>query len=351
MNEFLTFEAISTEADSRIVDSRERVQHGDREWVLWGKGNRYPDYLLELYNEVTTLRSIVNGSVDYAGGNAVNMTGGPQGDDLVNITGETASQLCQKLFFDMFLYRGFAMQVIRDRSGRVSELYHIDLRHLRSDSENQVFYYSEKWGRSGQGDAVVFPKYVPGFNEPNSIYFWKGTSRSVYPTPVFAASVKACEIERCIDDYHLAAIENGFAGSVMINFNNGAAPTDDQKREIKQRFRENYGGARNAGKMVFSWNPSKVNATTIDSFPVQDFGEKYRALADHSRQQLFTAFRANPNLFGIPTENLGFSQEEYESAFRLYNRTQIRPVQQAVVSAVSSVLPGASLTIEPFTLD
>jgi len=85
---------------------------------------------------------------------------------------------------------------------------------------------------------------------------------------------------------------------------------------------------------------------------VENFGERYEALSKHIRQQIFTAFRANPNLFGIPTENLGFSQEEYQSAFKLYNRTMVRPIQRKICDAFDYIFgqPGM-LTITPFSLE
>ena len=101
-----------------------------------------------------------------------------------------------------------------------------------------------------------------------------------------------------------------------------------------------------------SWNPNKESATDIVEFKVEDFGEKYQSLAKHSRQQMFTAFKANPNLFGIPTESLGFSAEEYESAFRLFNRTQIRPIQRKIADAYDKIYGQKGvLTIVPFSMD
>ncbi|MGD7407521.1 hypothetical protein ACQCP7_25950, partial [Ralstonia pseudosolanacearum] len=81
---------------------------------------------------------------------------------------------------------------------------------------------------------------------------------------------------------------------------------------------------------ILSWNANKESAATIESVKIEDFGARYDALAKRCRQEIFTAFRANPNLFGIPTESLGFSSEEYESAFKLFNRTQIRPCQRKI---------------------
>jgi hypothetical protein len=85
---------------------------------------------------------------------------------------------------------------------------------------------------------------------------------------------------------------------------------------------------------------------------VQDFGEKYKSLEKTARQRIFTAFRANPNLFGIPTESLGFSQEEYESAFRLFNRTHVRPIQRKIADAYDTIYGQKGvLTIVPFSMD
>ena len=98
-------------------------------------------------------------------------------------------------------------------------------------------------------------------------------------------------------------------------------------------------------------NPDGSINTDIVEPKVEDFGERYKALAEHSRQQVFTAFRAVPNLFGLPTST-GFNTEEYESAYRLYNRTMVRPVQRLIADAYERItgVPGA-LTIIPFSIE
>ena len=103
---------------------------------------------------------------------------------------------------------------------------------------------------------------------------------------------------------------------------------------------------------MLSWNPNKESATDIVEFKVEDFGERYKALSEHSRQQIFTSFRANPNLFGIPTEGNGFANEQYEESFRLYNRTQIRPIQRLICDTYDWIYGQVGvLTITPFSLD
>ena len=280
----------------------------------------------------------------------------------MNVKGDTIAEQVRDVAGDCFLAGGLALQVIRNGFGGIAEVHYTDISFLRSNKENTVFYYSENWNKGGRKDVVVYPAFIPNLDwnalsdeernrHASSILYVKRSTKRTYPVPCYAAAVKACEIERCIDDFHLNAINNGFTGSYIINFNNGV-PDDKIKEEIEDSFNEKFSGHENAGRIGFSWNPNKESATTIEKVEVEDFGEKYKSLESNSRQKIFTAFRANPNLFGIPTESLGFSSEEYESAFRLFNRTMIRPVQMMIADAYDKIYGQKGvLTIEPFSLD
>lgn len=341
-------------------------QMAGREWVSWGDSNAYPDYLLALYKSVPTLGSVIGGCVDYITGDGIAVRPFHQGlaDGAVNLRGDTVTEQVRDLARDWEIYGGFALQVIRDRAGRPVELYYIDMRYLRSDRDNEVFYYSESWGKAGRKDVKVYPKWInidqvrwqamtdeERNRHASGIILVKSDHTQVYPSPGYASAVPACEIEKCIDQYHLNAIGNGFAPSIIINFNNGV-PTDEIKKQIERDVMEKFCGPGNAGRILLSWNMNRENQTTFQVPQTHDFGERYNALAARSRQQIFTAFRANPNLFGIPTENNGFSNEQYEESFRLFNRTHIRPVQRLICSTYDKILgTSGSVTITPFTLD
>ena len=358
-----SFAAINPYAESNIISPKEK-QYTGKDYVEWGDGNLYPEFLQALYDNVPTLKSIIDGCVDYTVGN--NITIFPLNDSLapgtMNVKGDTIAEQVRDVAGDCFLAGGLALQVIRNGFGGIAEVHYIDISFLRSNKENTVFYYSENWNKGGRKDVVVYPAFIPNLDwnalsdeernrHASSILYVKRSNKRTYPVPCYAAAVKACEIERCIDDFHLNAINNGFTGSYIINFNNGV-PDDKIKEEIEDSFNEKFSGHENAGRIGFSWNPNKESATTIEKVEVEDFGEKYKSLESNSRQKIFTAFRANPNLFGIPTESLGFSSEEYESAFRLFNRTMIRPVQMMIADAYDKIYGQKGvLTIEPFSLD
>lgn len=326
------------------------------EMIEWGNGNKYPDYLLDLYNNVPTLRSIVNGNIDFVTGNDIILAEGIS----LNPRGDSIREQVRDIVKDYEIYGGFCLQVVRDALGRVSAVYYVDMRYVRCNKECNVFYYSEKFGKRGNQKVSVYPAFMPSLDwaklsdeernrHASSFLYVKNVHTQTYPAPLYAASVKDCEIERNITDFHLNSLENGFMSSAIINFNNGV-PSDEMKREIEDSINEKFAGHSNGARILLSFNDSKDTAATIEMPKIEDFGERYKALAETARQHIFTSFRANPNLFGIPTEGNGFANEQYAESFRLYNRTQIQPVQELIKEAYEKIYGMPVISITPFSM-
>lgn len=360
------FAAIDQYVESNIVSPVEKLVRG-KDLVMWGDGNIYPSYLTELYRNVTSLHSIIDGDVDYISGDDVQLTLPVDqypllSTGVMNRKGVTIREQVKDVAFDLDLRGGFALEIIRNSLGQVAEVNYLNLEFLRTNKECDKFWYYEDWKRMGMKDAIVLPKFSQLVTDKwatltdeerernlQSVLFVKNTRNQVYPAPKYAAAVKACETERCVDTYHLNAINNNFEGSLVVNFNNGE-PSDPDKEEIENDFNEKFCGKDNAGRVVFSFNEDRAHALTFDSPKVSDFGDRYRALQEHCRQQILSAFRVSPNLVGLPTAT-GFSTEEYEEAFKLYNRTQIRPAQRTIIEAYEKIFGAGILTIKPFSLD
>lgn len=360
----VSFAALDPYTETNMVLPTEKAING-KDIIGWGDSNSYPDYLAGLVKEVPTLASIIGGNVDFITGDdltIVPLRAGLEGGKMNN-RGDSIRQQVADLARDYETFGGFALQVIRDFTGAVSEVYYIDMRYLRTNKECDVFWYSEQWDKGNKADTIRYPAFMPDLarrwdtlsdEERNahasSILYVKNTHTQVYPFPPYGAAVKACETERCISDFHLNAINNGFVSSAIVNFNKGV-PTDEVKGQIEDDFSDKFSGHQNAGRIMFSWNDTKENATEVVEFKVEDFGERYKALAESVRQQIFTAFRAYPNLFGIPTST-GFSMEEFEQSWRLYNRTHVRPAQRLICDSYDRIygLVGV-LTIKPFSLE
>ena len=228
----VSFAALDPYIESNIVSPKETQVHG-KDFIEWGDNNLYPDYLLSLNETVPTLRSIVNGTVDFIVGDNVTILPLHPGfeNGQMNGRGDTIAEQVEDLARDYEMYGGFALQIIRGRDGSVAEVYHLPIRFLRANKECDVFYYCEDWQKRGKKDTIVYPAFIPGLKDKwfeldeetrnrhaSSVLYVKTDHTHTYPVPVYAASVKACETERMVDEYHLNAIANGFCPSIIINF-------------------------------------------------------------------------------------------------------------------------------------
>ena len=341
--------------EKRVVDTipvlTQENNYG-KDFIYYGADNLYPEYLFGLFNDVTTLKTIISGSADFVAGDDV-FGNVPGFEVTVNRRGDTWRDFITYLATDWMLYGGCTYEVIRNLKGDISELYYIDFRYIRTDKKNETFYYSEDYAKRyiRSSKTIVYPKFVPGGNVPASIVYIKNTTSTPYPIPRYSGAIKACEIERHIDEMHLNGISNGFLPSFMINFNNGI-PTDEQKEEIEKSVTEKFCGSENAGRVLLNFSDGKKNQAEIQAVEMSDFGDKYQAAAKRSREMIYTAFAANPCLFGLNTEANGFSEIEFVEAFKLYNQTTIRAIQRKFGDSLDRVFNRkGAVTFKPFTLE
>lgn len=342
----ILFRAIDQTLVSNIVLPIEEDSH--KGFWKWGENNDYPQYLDMLYKEVATLHSIIEGTIDFVTGDSISI------DDViwnvqVNDKGDTIEDLCGDISRDYLKYGGFAINVVRNKEGKVGGLYFIPLERLRFNEKRTEIYYSKDWSKSiGRVKYTVYPKFDPQGKEVNSIFVYTNNRTDVYPAPKWAASVKAAEIERQVNEYHLNSILNGFSASYLISMNNGI-PSETEADEIEENILEKFSGSGNGGRIVINFANDKEHSAELSELKTEDAGEKYKSLIERTKNELFTAFRATPNLFGLPTAT-GFSTEEYMEAFKLYNRTVVRPIQNIIVRTINYLI-GKEIVITPFSLE
>lgn len=342
--------AIEPFIESNTVENVEKKVSG-KDFISWGDNNGYPQFLWGLYSDCATLQTIINGTSDYVVGD--NVTCNVSGfEKTINKAGETIKDILQRISVDYILFGSFALQVIRNMAGGIAEIYWVDINKLRSDEKNEVFFYSDDWAKSyGRVKYLVYPKFKAGDKNATSIFYYKGNkTRSTYGTPIWSAAVRNAMIENYITDFHLNEINNNFMTSRLISFNNGQ-PSDEMKLEIERNLSEKFAGTGNAGRTMISFADSRENAPEVISLGSDNFADRYSSLATRNREQIFTAFRAHPTLFGIVTEANGFSTNEYRDCYKLFSKTVVEPIQDTIVSVFDKIFGVEnSITIEPFTI-
>lgn len=340
----LSFSVLNPLVETNQIKGVEKEVSGQG-MIWWGANNHFPAYLNDLYNNVSTLQSIINTCVDYTVGDEIESTN-------TYISNEDAENIIFEMAKSYFIFGGFALNILRNRLGEISKICVMDFKKIRSSKDGKTLYYAENYSDKSYSRYkwVKYPAFDGNTLQMNSIYYYKNSKYTTYPIPVYGAAITACEIEKSIDEYHLNSINNGFVGSVMVCLNNGV-PSDEIQEEIEKAFNDKFSGKENAGRIVISYANDKDHQASIEKIDTEDFSERYKTLAERSKNTLFTAFRMTPTLAGIPTENNGFSSEQYQEQFALFNRTVIRPVQKMILRELKKVLGEDYFTIKPFTID
>lgn len=346
------FAAIEKIVEQSIPSFIETEGRG-KDYINWGEDNTFPYYLYGLFTDVTTLRSIINGTADMVAGDGVTCVL-EQFNKEVNKKGDTLYELVQNIARDYLVYGNAFVQVIRNKGGNIGELYHLSAKYVRTSKKNDLFYYSEeydkKYARSNK--RVVYPKFIPeAVNVPTSVIMIKSENDKTYGLPQYIASLKDCEVERQLSEFNLSQLENGFFGSYVFNFGNGV-PTDEQKAEIEKDITEKFCGTGNVGRFLLNFSNGKDNGVTLSKLDIVNYAEKYNTTSERASKKIYESFGASPVLFGVEKETTGFNSEDYQQAFKLYNRLRVRPLQKKIVTMFDKIFNmTGSVEIQPFTID
>lgn len=339
----LKFAAINPYITTNIISPEEK-EIRSQDFVEFGDRNEYPNYVYDIYLNCATLHSIITGTNDFICGDEIKNN--------LDIMKSEMDDFVYDLGLNILIYGGAYIEVLRNKFGNIVKLNVLNYRNVRSNKDNTKFYYSKGFSEKksyGRCKCQVYDAFNRDDNtQMQSIYMIKNIRTQVYPSPIWCASILAAEIERNINKFHLNNLSNGFAATTVINFNNGV-PTDEIKEEIEKNINEKFSGTENSGRIMVAFNDDKEHAVDIATLDLKDYGEQYKTLAERSRNEIFTAFRANENLFGINKENIGFNEQEFKSSFKLYNKTVVYPLQKKIKRALDFIFNiEDSIEIIPF---
>ena len=291
-----------------------------KKYINWGEDNKLPNYLWDNYLSCSNLQAIVNTVVDFVIG---------EGIDTV-FSQESFVDNIQKWVTDYVLFGGFAVEALRNRNGDIAQLNYINVMNVRVDEELTTAFLSNNWGSWSGKDIIELPLYKDDEKQPHFIYYFRGNiTRNINPIPMYIASLKSIEILNNVKNFHLNNLTNGFTASTIINLNDGTIKTRELS-EIKKQLEEKFTGSSNAGKFILMNGGDKEHEATVVRLDADNFGDLYKALTVSSENDLYVAFRINPMLVGVNVQT-GFSKEEFENAFALYNSTVITPIKNIFI--------------------
>lgn len=341
------------DVEKRYENDYSETVYGDG-IVMYGADNNAPQLYRNCYRNSATLKSVIDGSVNYIlGDDIVFDEKANLWTDKVNRSGMTMRELIAKIALSYQIYGGFAIQVIYNKLGIPVELYPLDFAKCRTNEYGTKIFYNKKNWTKYSTKCEVYDCYDPKnikMDRPTQILYVKGDfTTSVYPLPPYYGALKDVLTEIEASKYALNSVSNGFSARYLINIPDGVQLTDEQKEAIEDGIRNKFCGADSEANFMLYFADGEAGVE-ISKIETDDATERFIAVKENARSNIYTAMRTTPNLMGLPTATTGFNSQEYSSAFKLYQKTVINPIQDVIVEAINKIIGKDAIHIVPFAI-
>lgn len=347
------------------VESRYKVDYAEYTYagqnedkpVGWGEDNALPLLYMNCYSKSSTLKATIMSQVNYVLGDEVIVSeDGARWAEQINRNGMTMREFIAKLAFNYAVYGGFAIQVVYNKLGEVVEMFPLDFGRCRVNESITKVFYSKKWTKyqSKYDEYDIFNKKNVNPQNPTQIFYYKGDlTSSIYPLPQYNGALMDVLTEIEASKYSLNTIANGFSAKYLLQFPENDNLTDEQKQGIEDAIKNKFCGADNEVNFMLFWRNGDGDADKIEVSKIEsnDDAEKYLAIKDTARQNVFISMRTSPLLCGLPVAT-AFSTDEFKDSFQIYNKTVIEPIQDIIKEALVKITGIDDLvTIKKFNVD
>ena len=288
-----------------------------KNYVEFGEKNDYPKYLMDLFNESSKHGAIVKGKSNYVFGKGFENPGQANAS-------ETWNDLLKKCILDHELFNGYYLQVIWNRVGQISEVYHIDFQKVRISKDLSKFYVKNDWKENKEK-----PRQYDAFNVSNpygsQILYKKSYNpmSEVYPLPTYFQALNYIESDIEVSRHILANAKRGWMGNTLVNLNNGEPP-DEHKGEVEKALLRKFTGS-DGKRVVIMFNQSKENSAEI-----VDLGNSILTKEDFTninnliQTEIFSGHQITSSvLFGISTPGTLGERNAIRDAYEIFNNTYV----------------------------
>jgi hypothetical protein len=333
------------------------IQESKRDaWVEFGEDNNYFQFIIDRYVNSTTNSSVINNVNRLIYGRGLSaLDASKKPNEYAQMMALFHPDCIRKIVLDRKMFGQFAMQIHYDKTHeKILKAYHIPVNLLRAekcnkDGEIEGYYYSDNWL-----DVKKYaPKRIPAFgysNEQIEILYSKpyAVGMKYYALPDYQGGLPYAKLEEEIADYLINEVQKGFAGRVVINFNNGV-PTEEQQQIITGKVKSQLTGPRGE-KVIIGFNNNQESKTTVDTMPVNDAPDLYNSLSEECVKKIMLAHNVtSPLLFGLGSAN-GFSSnaDELKNASILFDNMVIKPIQDQIIDAFDKILAFNGVSLKLF---
>jgi len=328
-----------------------------KDFVLNGDKNSFYTEIIDRYNGSPTNRAIIDAYSQFIYGKGLTSKQQAikpiQFATVVSIIGKKdLKNICH----DFELFGEASAEVIFDK-GKLKQIKHVPKNtiapnKMNEDGDINLYWYSRNFADTRKYeplpiDALDLSK-MP--KSGSAIYIFKDyqVGKNYYSDPSYISSLPYSKLEEEIGNYCVNHIQNGLSFGHIININDGADRTMEEKTEILASYREKLSGSNNAGKFLLAYNDNKDSAITVESLQVSEAHKQYEFLSSEATQKIMLSHRVvSPILFGIK-DNTGFGNnaDEMQVAFDELMINVIQPKKETILDGLMEIFNACGISID-----
>jgi phage portal protein BeeE len=321
-------------------------EQASKDWILYGTDpewlNRYPDYLLYIYDRSAKHYAIVNGKVDYVIGQGVSVNDrGLNTEQVAKLNKfieepnpmQNLNEIIAQCSLDLEIFGGFALEILYDKKGNMAEIYHAEFAKYRISKDYNTFYHCADWKKPKADTITSIPAF--DWNKPSGkqLLYIKAyhPKADYYPLPPYLGAIPYIELDSEIANFHLNSVKNGFMAGTVFSFNNGQ-PTEEEQENIEEKIEAKFSGTDNANKILLLFNDAKEQGVEIAALNSNGFEDRFDILNKTVQQEIFSGHRVvDPALFGIKEEGVFSGRTQIRDSYELFKNTYIRARQMFII--------------------
>lgn len=339
----------------------------------YGSDNLLPNKLIKYINDSGVAKRCVNKVTSYISADGFKEQATKQFK--VNAV-QNSDELLQSIAYDVAYFKGYALKIGRERSGKIAWVKHVPFQIIRKTLKGDFLinptyglrdfkkdkgeYYSAFKGENITPAQLVEQQKNYG-SKPEIFYVYEETPDNPhYPVPDYYAGVEDIRTASRIQQFDLNMVMNGFKPTSILTL---VGTVDDKTKDERGKTPRDYlyeeletftGAKTNADGETSEGGILVMEAKTKDEIPnLQTFDVK--AILDSSNAKREVIDRTVCRLFGVHPVLVGFSdaailgntQSIANASIELNNN--VNSLQRMIERGMKQVYPTLDWTLTTFT--
>ncbi len=319
--------------------------------IEWGPKNDYPDYLLNLYNNVgsTLSTAIINKKTKMISGKGFNEVLDPRLIQFItenDLAGET-----KKATLDYQIFNSFALEIIYSNGGNITSIKHIPIHKLRIGIEDGKLnfphmWFSKDWSqyRKDEYAPEMIRTYNSNLKQGKQILFYteyNPAQEGLYSIPEYSQAISLIELEHQISRFHLNQAKNGYQMSTHLHFSSGIPTLEEQDEffgELENKFKGTDGQT-----LLVTYSDGIEGKAEYNSIQLSSTDERFIHLMDLLNEKIVQMHEIPPQII-IPTSSFSVPKDERTSLQEEFQTYYITPRQETIEAVLNKLLASDGYT-------